>query len=258
MTNLKKVLSAMLSATVLVASGAMMASAEDAKSLVSFDPADWVVSGEDPSVMEIEAADGAISFSNTNGQWPAASYLFDEPITVDPDTAVLNYDMTIGGSTNFNLFCNTTTQDDFTGKESEYFSPTAKLDIGSATLNDQDIVGNGATIKGSMKLSELGIKDGCYNEDGTITINGINIFSIGTAGDDSKVTVRELSISTDGSANNGGNSDNTTAAAGNNGTTTTKKTNPSTGESTAMVASGVVLAVVAAGAVVLTAKKKNH
>lgn len=137
MTNLKKVLSAMLSATVLVASGAMMASAEDAKSLVSFDPADWVVSGEDTSVMEIEAADGAISFSNTNGQYPAAYYLFDEPITVDPDTAVLNYDMTIGGSTNFNLFCNTTSPDNFTGKDTEYFSPAAKLDLGSATVNGE-------------------------------------------------------------------------------------------------------------------------
>lgn len=94
MTNLKKVLSAMLSATVLVASGAMMTSAEDAKSLVSFDPADWVVSGEDTSVMEIEAADGAISFSNTNGQWPAASYLFDEPITIGSGygCAELRYD----------------------------------------------------------------------------------------------------------------------------------------------------------------------
>lgn len=248
MTNLKKVLSAVLSATVLVASGAMMASAED-QSLISMDPADWVY---EEDVMKLESTDGALVLYNTDGQWPQAVYTGD-PITI-ASTAKISYDFTLeaGANTNILFFFKDSTADAF--NEGEY----VRLPDCVAGLNTDagsgDIIGDGSAIKGELDVSK--IPESCYNEDGTLTLNCIKIFASGDA--NKKLTIRDLSVSTDGSSNNGGDSTTTTAAGNNGTTTTTKKTNPSTGESTAMVASGVVLAVVAAGAVVLTAKKKNH
>ena len=247
MSNLKKVLGALLSATVLVTSGAMMASAEN-QSLISKDPSDW---SYDDSVMKVESTDGALVFSNTNGQWPDAHYTGDSVSIAS--TAKIAYDFTVeaGASTNITLFFKDATPDDFTGKDDQYIGLQKLID--GITLNGDDLVGDGTAIKGELDLSK--IPASCYNDDGTLTLNSVKVFAVGDAG--KKVTIRDLSVVAGGNGDDA-NTDSTDSAAPTTAAPagTTKKASPATGESTAMVASGIVLAVVSAGAVALTMKKK--
>ena len=120
--------------------------------------------------------------------------------------------------------------------------------------------------KGVIDLSQVEFPAGCLNDDGTVTLNGINIFSIGAA-DASSVVYADLTLTYMAEADvepTDPTTDDTTAStdatdstvASNSTAATTGKQNPTTGESTAMIAAGLVLMAASAGAVVLCAKKK--
>ena len=232
------------------------------------DAADW---NYDSAAMTVAAGEnGGLVFANTNGQWPSAEYVYDVPLTFDPKTAKISYDITVGNATNVNLFF----KDSFPGStegennfaDDGYISlpkymEDAQLDPGSG-----DLTGVNTQYKGVIDLSQVEFPAGCLNDDGTVTLNGINIFSIGAA-DVSSVVYADLTLTYMAEADvepTDPTTDDTTAstdatdstAASNSTAATTGKQNPTTGESTAMIAAGLVLMAASAGAVVLCAKKK--
>ncbi len=246
------------------------------------DAADW---NYDSAAMTVTAGEnGGLVFANTNGQWPSAEYVYDVPLTFDPKTAKISYDITVGSATNVNLFF----KDSFPGStdgesnfaDDGYVSLTKYVE--DAQLNGDDLTGVNTQYKGVIDLSQVEFPAGCLNDDGTVTLNGINIFSIGAA-DASSVVYADLTLTymaeadpqptdpttddttastdstdTTGSTDTAGSTDATGSTAADSTAATTGKQNPTTGESTAMIAAGLVLMAASAGAVVLCAKKKAH
>lgn len=230
------------------------------------DVADW---NYDSAVMTVTAGEnGELVFANTNGAYPAADYIYDTPITFDPKTAKISYDITVGNATNVNLFF----KDSFPGStdgennfaDDGYVSLSKYVE--DAQLNGDDLTGVNTQYKGVIDLSQVEFPAGCLNDDGTVTLNGINIFSIGAA-DVSSVVYADLTLTymaegepqptdptTDDTTASTDATDST--AASNSTAATTGKQNPTTGESTAMIAAGLVLMAASAGAVALCAKKK--
>ena len=254
MSNLKKVLGALLSATVLVASGAMMASAEEDtvnlmpanKDAITANNAD-VTYENGKLVIKGGASEGTVSWT------PNAAYdLVEKPfvyITLSTDqgfdgsiaVTANGIQRTPGMSSDFgNSFGMTSGFGSELVPAGDYVS-TALGVLGAFTW-DETIAKDAESASGTIDKIELKVQP-----NATMTLSGLFAGVEGLDGTEAP------------DAPQGGEdpADGTTAAA--NGTAgTTKKASPATGESTAMVASGVVLAVVAAGAVALTAKKKNH
>ena len=232
------------------------------------DAADW---NYDSAAMTVTAGEnGGLVFANTNGQWPSAEYVYDVPLTFDPKTAKISYDITVGSATNVNLFF----KDSFPGStdgesnfaDDGYVSLTKYVE--DAQLNGDDLMGVNTQYKGVIDLSQVEFPAGCLNDDGTVTLNGINIFSIGAA-DVSSVVYADLTLTymaeadveptdptTDDTTASTDSTDTTGSTAADSTAATTGKQNPTTGESTAMIAAGLVLMAASAGAVVLCAKKK--
>ena len=232
------------------------------------DAADW---NYDSAAMTVTAGEnGGLVFANTNGQWPSADYAYDTPITFDPKTAKISYDITVGSATNVNLFF----KDSFPGltdgennfADDGYVSLSKYVE--NAQLNGDDLTGVNTQYKGVIDLSQVEFPAGCLNDDGTVTLNGINIFSIGAA-DASSVVYADLTLTymaeadveptdptTDDTTASTDSTDTTGSTAADSTAATTGKQNPTTGESTAMIAAGLVLMAASAGAVVLCAKKK--
>lgn len=258
---------------------------ETKTSIISFNPEDWTT--DVPENMEIvKGADGSLEIANTNGAWPAAGYVLPNGgITFDPAKTTLNYDFTVGPSTNIILFFNGSTPEEY--KDGQHKTITHKID--GAELNGDDITGNGASFKGSFSLNDPDyFPSACYNEDGTMTLTGVRIFAAGAAG--SKVVVRELSIETEGAPTEPtdtqptdtepteteptdtqptdtqpteteptgtDSSVNTTASSATTATTaSTQKDNPKTGDDLTMISLGLALMAVSAGALFFFRRKQ--
>lgn len=143
--------------------------------LISFDPADW---DYDSTIMQVtNGEDGSLVYYNTNGQWPAATYRYETPITFDPETTSLSYDFTVasGAQSSFLLFLNDCTPEDYNGKDDRQFKPHKYMEGVNIDAGSGDIIGDGNPLKGVLDLSTVPFSDACYNDDGTITINAIRI-----------------------------------------------------------------------------------
>lgn len=253
---------------------------------VSLDPADWSTKNADEMVIA-KGADGSLELSNTNGLWPAAGIALDKGITFDPAVSKLVYDITVGPNTNINLFFNgeTPNPNEFEENSGKHMSIAPYIEGADHDAGSGDIVGNGATFKGEIDLSKMEINGAAYNEDGTLTLTGVNIYTAGAAG--SKVVVRDLSIvtlgeggdtttapveptttasetettasetnTTDTTITDTTTADGTDVTTGSAATTTSaQKDNPKTGDNGAMMVGGVALLVLSSGALLLTLKK---
>lgn len=245
-----------------------------------------------PAEIEVKAVDGGLEFSNTNGQWPAASYILpDGGFTFDPTDKVLKYDFTAAGSTNIILFFKDSLPDDFEGKEGQYTSISSGVE--GASLNGDDILANGASFKGEMVLGGarslgLTLPAAAYNDDGTVTLRAVKIFVVGGAGADSAVTLRDLSLaqlstdpsadpstdpssdpstdpsadpsadpSTDPSSEPSGSEGSDPTATSQATVTTGKNNSPNTGEGTAAIAGAFALAALAVSGICLCRKMKK-
>ena len=165
---------------------------EPTDELFPFDPAAW---DYDSSVMQVtNGEDGSLVYYNTNGQWPAATYRYETPITFDPETTSLSYDFTVasGAQSSFLLFLNDCTPEDYNGKDDRQFKPHKYMEGVNIDAGSGDIIGDGNPIKGVLDLSTVPFSDACYNDDGTITINAIRIFAVGAA--NAEITVRDFSF----------------------------------------------------------------
>lgn len=139
------------------------------ESILSKDPADWVY---DQSVMIIEQKDDALVLSNNNGLWPDGKYTLAEPITFDPKVAGFYYDFTIqnGNKTSMLLLIGNQYV-----KLNSYFAGVT-ISQGSG-----DVKGDGSAMVGTIAFADLPIPASCYNEDGTVTLYGMQIYACGAA-----------------------------------------------------------------------------
>ncbi|MBE6578418.1 MAG: hypothetical protein E7651_01260 [Ruminococcaceae bacterium] len=152
-------------------------------SILSFDPADWKY---DASVMMVEEQEGALVLSNNNGLWPDGTYTLPEPITFDPNTAALYYDLTVqnGGKTSILLLIG-----------GQYVKLNSFFAGATISQNSGDVKGDGKPLTGSFSFASLPIPESCYNDDGTVTLRGVQIYACGTAG--LTTTYRDLRVITD-------------------------------------------------------------
>ena len=266
--SLKKILAVAMCATVVSATGAMMASAEDS---INFLPASADGITADKAEVTVENGVLKITASEATEVTIPVNQTYD--IVDNPNLYV---DMTVTGA-NISFAINATGQEtadknkDYTMKFEGDYGPqfnnateTNGVAPGTYTFNadDPESPNNRLELIGSVRWAVWGggSQMAEIQEDlGQYTAKEIKIGFKGAG----SIEVRELYAGAEAGAPSGGNTDTPATTAGNgdttaanNGTTTPKKTNPSTGESTAMVASGIVLAVVSAGAVALTMKKK--
>ncbi len=139
------------------------------ESVLSKNPADWVY---DDSVMTVEQKDNALVLSNNNGLWPDGKYTLDTPMTFDPKTAGLYYDFTIenGNKTSMLLLIGNQYV-----KLNSYFAGVT-ISQGSG-----DVKGDGSATVGTIAFADLPIPESCYNDDGTVTLYGIQIYACGAA-----------------------------------------------------------------------------
>ena len=260
--SLKKILAVAMCATVVSATGAMMASAEGAAP-VNLMPGDVsaITCGAGGSV---EEKDGALVFKAGS-----ADTSFTYALNADVDllaTEWLYFDLTATGgwdikwtSTALNGDLNPGVSADFGnyfGKDNASPETTfgTLIESGTYVTNEELMVGIAGAYTWNNNLPD----------DGIVTMKAIEI----KVGANSELTLKSLYLGDPEAASadpgtattndadapaatTAGSAAATTAAGGNSGTT-----NPATGESTVMVASGIVLTVVSAGAVALTMKKK--
>ena len=265
--SLKKILAVAMCATVVSATGAMMASAEDS---INFLPAS--ADGITADKAEVTVENGVLKITASEETKVTIPVNKTYNIVDNPN---LYGDMTVTGA-NISFAINATGQEaadknkDYTIRlEGDYgpqfnASETAGVPAGNYTFNkdvdDTEDPTRRLELIGSVRWAIWGggTTMGEIQPDlGQYTVKDIVISFMGAG----SIEVRELYAGAEAGAPAGGNTDTPATTAGDNGntandTTTTKKTNPSTGESTAMIASGIVLAVVSAGAVALTMKKK--
>ena len=251
--NLKKILAVAMCATVMSATGAMMASADEEtinlmpanKEAITANNVDVTYEGG-KLIIKGGSVEGTVSWT------PNASYdLAEKPFMYISLTTDKGFDGTMdltadgisrtpGMSADFGGAFGMTS-----GYGTELVPAGEYVGLALGTLGvftwDGTIAADAESVSGLVGKIELKVQPGA-----TMTLS--NLYA-GPAGlDGSEIPNDPANPATTGNAGDA------TQAPGN--TTTTKKNNPSTGESTAMVASGIVLAVVSAGAVALTMKKK--
>ena len=151
-----------------------------ADDLVSDNVGDWSF---DSSVMQVEADAYGTTFYNTNGEWPAADYVFADPITFDTDSAYLFVDMMLEEGGNANLILYT---DAGTVSLSPYIPKMTVIEgVG-------DLIGNGKRVRGVVPMSRV------TELDGTVTATQMRVYASGAA--NTKLTVYDLSLCTARSA----------------------------------------------------------
>ncbi|MBQ6905557.1 MAG: metallophosphoesterase [Clostridia bacterium] len=138
------------------------------ESILSKDPSDW---SYDKSTMIAKQKDDALVLSNNNGLWPDGKYTLPQPMTFDPEVSVLYYDFTIqnGGKTSILLLIG----DQYVKLNSHFSGVTISQGSG-------DVKGDGSNTTGTLSFNSLDIPKSCYNDDGTVTLYGMQIYACGT------------------------------------------------------------------------------
>ncbi len=165
----------------------------EGESIISTVPSDWAY---DKTVLVAENdSENALVFYNTDGLWPDARYNLVSPITFCPENASLYYELELeaGSKTSILLFFNDSSPD--SPIEGQYIKINSMLSDVTISSGSGDIKGDGSAVNGTLCFSDAELPQDCYNEDGTVTLNGIKIFASGEA--NTKVTIRRLLIVTD-------------------------------------------------------------
>ena len=165
---------------------ALLVTAETGRvSLFSDDPSDWFTI--DPSALSIQYFSNALRFANRTGEWPAAECLPESPLLISVEDGVLYYNLqTRGVCASLILFFGDSTPSAYT--EGTYLSLNRLL---SPSVNEVGDINTNQTLKGQIRLSELGIP--AQNiKDGLVKITGLKLYVAGAAYE--QVVLRELSV----------------------------------------------------------------
>ena len=165
------------------------------KSIISFDPADWMTPQSEDLIKVKQNEDGSLSFWNTNGQWPEMHYSpsLDKGVAVPLEGTVLNYDITTGAGSNIILFFNGSTPTLAYDLNYTDLPKALKKYDSSVKLNGDDLIA-GQHLQGSIPLTELGIPDTAIDEDGNVLFSGVKVYAVGNR--NKEVVIKELSVTT--------------------------------------------------------------
>ena len=139
------------------------------KAYISLNAEDW--SYNTSLVNASNDANGAFVFSNKNGLYPTVTYGCEVNVPADYK---LYYDFTVNGSTSIHVTIGGTEI-----KLNPLIAPASDLD-----KNSQDINAYGKTYKGSIDVSAI--------KDGGGALTNITIWTVGSAGVGSQITIREF------------------------------------------------------------------
>ncbi len=130
-----------------------------------------------------------------SGTWPAADYIFTNPITVDPASMALAYDYTLetNGKVNIILFFNGATPT--TGTSANKLSIQSYFGGANISSGSGDVKGDDVARSGKIDLSGVTFPDGAYNADGTLSLSAIRVMNAGYVG--KKLILRDLSLTND-------------------------------------------------------------
>lgn len=165
----------------------------EGESIISTLPDHW--NYDKATLVAENDSENALVLYNTNGLWPDARYTLASPITFDPANASLYYEIELeaNSKTSILLFFNGSSPD--APVEGKYIKINSLLSGVTISAGSGDIKGDGSKISGTLKLSDVEFPQGCYNEDGTVTLSGIKIFTSGEA--NKKVIIRRLLVMTE-------------------------------------------------------------
>lgn len=142
------------------------------------------------STMVVAQSGNAQVFYNTDSLYPDANYTYSTPVTINPASMVLHYDLLLetDARTSIGLFF---------ASDSGNQSVTMQSYIDGATLSTKsgDMKGDSVRREGKIDLTTMAIPASCYNADGTLTLKSIRIFASGTA--DKKLHIYTLAMTTD-------------------------------------------------------------
>ncbi|MBQ9414984.1 MAG: hypothetical protein IJU16_07660, partial [Clostridia bacterium] len=188
------------------------------KDLAPKDIEAWKDAPTSDSHITVKLDGEALVFGNTGGAqtWPGGSATYSEPIIVAKDdiadTAIAYDFATSNGATNIYLFFGPSTPEDFAADEC-YISLTDKV-TGSADFE-------GAKA-GEVKLSDLGLPEKAYNENGDLVITGVKVCAVGAESDEIvRLNKLELVTTKGGAPIDEDPTATTTTTAGDETTTTT-------------------------------------
>ncbi len=165
------------------------------KSLVPFNEDGWLNIYPD-TINVTEEPSGAISFANTNNEWPEIHYSpkTENTITAPVKGTIFTLDADFDAGSNILLF--------FNGPNptlcyaNTYISLTSILanKVPNFQTSYDDIVG-GQSVQVSIPLEDI-VPASFIAADGTVNFSGVKVFVVGAAG--KKVTIHEMSITTVG------------------------------------------------------------
>ena len=144
------------------------------KEYISLDANDW--STNSVNMIPQNMPDGSLKLNSTTAGWPWATVTCN--IEASPDARIF-YDITVSNAASIILFSGSTQY-----KLNELIAP-GSIDTAGAQPS-YDILGNGQSFKGSIKISDL--------EAAGLTINSLQICS--SAGSASNVIIRDFSVRT--------------------------------------------------------------
>ncbi len=149
----------------------------------------------DSTVAGVYKENDAYVMYNTDGLWPSVDYTLPQSVTFDPAKTKLRYDLTIETNAKANIllfFKNSNTTSNTSG---EYLSIQSYFDDVIISTNSGDMKGDDLPHSGEIDLSTVAFPDGCYNADGTLTLNAVRILVSGTA--NTKRYFRDFSLVAD-------------------------------------------------------------
>lgn len=159
--------------------------------IISYRPTDWYT--VTASQMQFANDGGALTMCNTNGLWPEAHYALEKAYLVPYENTELVFDFTTANvNASIILFFGGATPSVYQNDQWVVINSklSASVDSGSG-----DILGN-QTVSGSVRLSDLKLPAGAFDENGNVLISGVKVFVAGTAYE--TVSFRRLAVQTYG------------------------------------------------------------
>ncbi len=163
------------------------------KAIAPTDVNEWLIIYPD-TMYGVQEANGAVSFANTNGQWPEVHYSpsIDKGITVPVKGSYLTIDMEFEAGSNVLLFFNG--PNPTLAYANTYISLTSALKKAIPTLQTSgDDILAGQSVYTTLALEDI-IPSSFIAANGTVVFTGVKLFVVGAA--HKKVTLKELSVTT--------------------------------------------------------------
>ncbi len=161
----------------------------NAQSILPPDSTGWM--GDSALVGTYQDGNAQVIYKKS-GSWPEVDYDLPTPITFDPAETALVYDFFMETGCKDNILLMFKNSNSSSSTSSEYISIQSYFSDVVISSGSGDIKGDDLNHSGKIDLSTVTFPDGCYNDDGTLTLNTIRILSAGEV--DKKLFLRQMTL----------------------------------------------------------------